>query len=121
MQEYRSRRSMISKGPVSTPLVKISRTLFRQLNKLQVNDPARVIPQDEPCALFEKSRFGVWVGADVRRPTRLKQPIAATKIMFWVRFTPIGIVDIVMLPPAETFDRSFLVEIAMDSLKKKLA
>jgi hypothetical protein len=38
--------------------------------------------------------------------------------MFWVYFTAIGVVDIVMLPPGETFDRSFFV---LDSLKKKLA
>jgi hypothetical protein len=28
--------------------------------------------------------------------------------VFWVSFTAIGIVDIVMLPPGETFDRFFL-------------
>jgi hypothetical protein len=38
-----------------------------------------------------------------------------------VCFTPIGIVDIVMLPPGETFDRSFFVDIVLDSLKKKFA
>jgi hypothetical protein len=41
--------------------------------------------------------------------------------MFWTYFTPIGIVDIVMLPPGETFDQSFFLDIVLDSLKKKLA
>jgi hypothetical protein len=41
--------------------------------------------------------------------------------MFWVCFTPIGIVDLVMLPPGEMFDRSFFVDIVLDSLKKKFA
>jgi hypothetical protein len=41
--------------------------------------------------------------------------------MFWVYVTPVGIVNIVMLPPGETFDLSFLVDIVADSLKKNLA
>jgi hypothetical protein len=40
--------------------------------------------------------------------------------MFWVCFTGIGIVDMVMLPPGETFDHSFFVDIVLGSLKKKL-
>jgi hypothetical protein len=39
--------------------------------------------------------------------------------MFWLCFIPIGIVDIVILPLGETLDRSFFVEIVLDSLKKK--
>jgi hypothetical protein len=39
--------------------------------------------------------------------------------MFWVCFTALGIVDPVMLPPGEMFDRSFFVDIVLDSLKKK--
>jgi hypothetical protein len=39
---------------------------------------------------------------------------------FWVWFTLIGIVDIFMLPPGGLFDRLFLVDIVLDSLKKKL-
>jgi hypothetical protein len=61
----------------------------------------------------------MWVGADVKCPTRPKQLISAKKIMFWVCFALIGIADIVMLPPGETFDRSFFVDIILDSLKKK--
>jgi hypothetical protein len=38
-----------------------------------------------------------------------------------VCLTPIGIVDIAMLPPGETFNRSFFVDIVLNSLKKKLA
>jgi hypothetical protein len=38
--------------------------------------------------------------------------------MFWVCFTSSGIVDIVMLPPGETFDGLFFVDIVLDSLKK---
>jgi hypothetical protein len=41
--------------------------------------------------------------------------------MFWVCFTPIRIVDIVMLPPGEMFNRSFFVGTVLDGLKKKLA
>jgi hypothetical protein len=37
-----------------------------------------------------------------------------------VCFTPIAIVDLVILPQRETFDRSFFVKIVLDSLKKKL-
>jgi hypothetical protein len=40
--------------------------------------------------------------------------------MFSVRFTPIVIVDIVLLPPGEKFDRYFFVDI-LGSLKKKFA
>jgi hypothetical protein len=40
--------------------------------------------------------------------------------MFWVCFTPIGIVDIVILPPEEAFDQSFFVNIVLCSLKRKL-
>jgi hypothetical protein len=70
---------------------------------------------------FEKSRSAMWVGADIRRPTRPKQLIGAKKVMFWVCFTPIRIVDIVMLPPGETFDQSFFVDIVLDNLKKEFA
>jgi hypothetical protein len=41
--------------------------------------------------------------------------------MFWVCFTPTEIVDIVMLPPGEIFDGSFVVNIVLDSLKKEPA
>jgi hypothetical protein len=34
---------------------------------------------------------------------------------------PVGIVDIIMLPPRETFGWFFFVDIVPDSLKKKLA
>jgi hypothetical protein len=61
------------------------------------------------------------VSVDGRRPTRLKQLIGAKKIMFRVCFTPIGIVNIVMLPPRERFDQSFFKRITLDSLKKKFA
>jgi hypothetical protein len=61
----------------------------------------------------------MWVGTGIRRPTRLKQLIGAGKIMFWVCFASIGIVEIVILPPGETSDRSFFVYIFLDSLKKK--
>jgi hypothetical protein len=35
--------------------------------------------------------------------------------------TLIGIVDIVLLPPGETLDRSLFVDIVLDSVKKKFA
>jgi hypothetical protein len=57
----------------------------------------------------------MWVGADVKCPTRPKQLIGAKTLMFWVCFTPIGIVAIAVLPPGETFDRSFCVGIVLDS------
>jgi hypothetical protein len=41
--------------------------------------------------------------------------------MFWVCFTAIGIADIVMLLLGEVLDRSFFMDIVLDSLKKKLA
>jgi hypothetical protein len=41
--------------------------------------------------------------------------------MFLVCFTSIGIVDIVILPPGETLDRFFFVDIVLDSVKKKIA
>jgi hypothetical protein len=99
----------------------ISQKLFGRINKLQVNGLARTITEDETWVYFENPRSAICVGADVRRPTRPKQLIAAKKVMFWVCFTPIGIVDIIMLPPGETFDRFFFMGIVLDSLKKKLA
>jgi hypothetical protein len=63
----------------------------------------------------------MWVGSGVRRPTRRKQPIGAKQIMFSVCFISIGIVDIVILPPDETFDRSFFVDIVLGSSNKKFA
>jgi hypothetical protein len=57
----------------------------------------------------------------MKRPTRPDQLIAVKNVMFWVCSTPIGIGDIVMLPPGKTFDRSFFVDIVLDSLTKKLA
>jgi hypothetical protein len=39
--------------------------------------------------------------------------------MFWVHFTPIGIVDIVTFPPGEALDPSSFMEIVLDSLNKK--
>jgi hypothetical protein len=62
----------------------------------------------------------MWVGADSRVPIQLKRLIAAKNVMFWVCFTPIRIVDILMMPPGETFDQSFFVDIVLDSLMKKL-
>jgi hypothetical protein len=44
----------------------------------------------------------------------------AKNVMFWVCFTATGIVDVVTSPPGEMFDRCFLVDIALDGLKKKL-
>jgi hypothetical protein len=41
--------------------------------------------------------------------------------MFWVCLTIIRIINIFMLPPRETFDRSFFVDIVLGSLKKNLA
>jgi hypothetical protein len=61
------------------------------------------------------------VAANVRRPTWPKKLIGAKKIMFWVYFTPIGIFDIIMLPPGKTFEPSFFLDIVLDSLKKRLA
>jgi hypothetical protein len=58
---------------------------------------------------------------DRRRPIQAKRLIGARKVMFWVYFTPIEIVVIVMVPQREMFDRSFFVGIVLDSLKKKLA
>jgi hypothetical protein len=75
---------------------------------------------DETWVDFENPRFTIWVGADARRPTPPTQLIDAKKVMFWMCFTAIGIVNMVMLPPGETFDPSFLVDIILDSLKKKL-
>jgi hypothetical protein len=98
----------------------ISRKLFGQLNKLQVNDFAPVIMRDETWVCFENPRSVMLVGADVRSPIRHSQLIGAKKIMFSVCFTRIGIVDIVMLSLGETFDWFFFVDIVLDSLKKKL-
>jgi hypothetical protein len=100
---------------------KISRKLFGQFNKLQVNSLARVITGDETSVYFENQRSVILVGADVRRRTRPKPHVGAKTLMFWVCFTPIGILDIGMLPAGETFGRSFLVDIVSDSLKKKVA
>jgi hypothetical protein len=38
----------------------------------------------------------MWVGVDVRRPTRPKQLIGAKKVMFWACFALMGIVDIMI-------------------------
>jgi hypothetical protein len=56
-----------------------------------------------------------------RCSTQSKEPIGANKATFWACFTPIGVVDVVMLPPGETFDRSFFVDNFLEILKKKLA
>jgi hypothetical protein len=77
--------------------------------------------EHETWARFENQKSTGWAGADIRCPTRPKQLIGAKKVMFWVRFTPIGIVDIVVLPPGETFDLFFFVDIVLDSLTKKFA
>jgi hypothetical protein len=62
----------------------------------------------------------MWVIANIRGVTRPRPHIGAKKVMVWVYFILIGIVNIVMLPPGQTFDRSFFVDIVLDSLKKKL-
>jgi hypothetical protein len=62
----------------------------------------------------------MWVRADERRRTRPKQSIRTKNVMFWVCFIPIEIVDLVMLPPEEMFDRSFFADIVLDSLKKEI-
>jgi hypothetical protein len=64
--------------------------------------------------------LGLEISQRENKPVRTKQLIGAKKIMLWVCFTPIGIVDIVMLPTREMFDRSFSVHIVLDSLKKKV-
>jgi hypothetical protein len=76
---------------------------------------------DETWVAFENPRSTMWLCAEVRRPTQPKQLICAKKVMFWVCFTPIGIVEILMLPPGEADDSSFFVNIVLNSLKKKLA
>jgi hypothetical protein len=101
--------------------VKISRKPFEQLNKLQVNARARVIAANETWIDFEDPRSAMWIGVDIRRSTRPRQLTSAKKVLFWAYFTPIGIVDIVMLPPGETFDQFFFVDIVSDSFKKKVA
>jgi hypothetical protein len=53
-------------------MVKISRKLIAQRNKLQVNDLVGVITRNETSVSFENSRSGVWAGFDIRRPTRPK-------------------------------------------------
>jgi hypothetical protein len=62
--------------------VKISRKLFEQLNKFQVNDLARVITGHETCLYFENLRSAMWAGADLICSTPSKQPIGAKKVMF---------------------------------------
>jgi hypothetical protein len=47
--------------------------------------------------------------------------LSVQRILFWVCFTSIGMVNILMLPPRETFDLFFFVGIVLDSLKKKSA
>jgi hypothetical protein len=59
------------------------------------------------------------VVTDGRRRTQPKNLVAAKKVALWVCFTCVEIVDIVLLPPRETFDRSFFMDIVLDSLKKK--
>jgi hypothetical protein len=101
--------------------VKISQTLFGQLIKLQVNALARDITEDETWVYIEDPRSAMRANADVRRATRPNQPIGAKTVVFWVCFTPITIVYIIVLPPGDTFGRSLFVDIVLDSLKKNLA
>jgi hypothetical protein len=46
--------------------------------------------------------------------------ISATRVMFWVCSTVIGIVDIVMFQLEEIFDRPFFMDIVLYNLKKKI-
>jgi transposase len=101
--------------------IKISRKLFKQLNRFRASDFARVLTGDETWIYLDNPRSAIWADAEMRRPTRPKRWIGAKKVMFWVCFNPIGIVDIVMLPPGETFDRAFFVDVVLGNLKKKLA
>jgi hypothetical protein len=43
---------------------------------------------------------------DTQRP---KQLIGAKTVMVWIYYTLIESVDVVMLPPGETFDQSFFL------------
>jgi hypothetical protein len=51
--------------------VKISRKLFGQLNKLQINDRAHVIMGDETWVYFENLRSAMWIGANLQRSDSL--------------------------------------------------
>jgi hypothetical protein len=74
---------------------------------------------DETLADFEKPRSTIEVAADIRLGRRSKQLIGAKRVMLCVCFTPIGIIDIALLPPGEAFHRFFFVDIVLDSLTKK--
>jgi hypothetical protein len=95
--------------------IKISRKLFGQFNKLQVNDLAPVITGDERWVYFENSRPAIWVGADIRCQIRPNKLMSVKKVVFH----PSRIVDIVMLPSGEALNRFFVVKIVLNSLKKK--
>jgi hypothetical protein len=57
--------------------VKISQKFFAQLNKLRINNCVLVIAGTETWVYFENPGFTIWVGADIRRPIRPKQPMGA--------------------------------------------
>jgi hypothetical protein len=59
---------------------------------------ARVITGNEIWVHFENLRSALWVGTGPRRSNQPKQLIGAKKVFCCACFTPIRIVDIVMLP-----------------------
>jgi hypothetical protein len=52
----------------------------------------------------------MWAGVDIERPIRIRPSISVKEFTIWAFFSHLRIVNVVQLPPQDSFTRAFFVE-----------